>query len=51
MAVEDDALHVLRINEHASIGTFSSMFQSKDEKRVARVRMGRVRTVREGGRV
>jgi len=39
MAVEDDALHALRISKHASMGNLSSVVRSKDVKRVALVWM------------
>jgi len=39
MAVEDDALHALKIPKHNSVGNISSVLQSRDMKRVAWVRM------------
>ncbi len=51
IAAEEDALHALRISEHASMGNLSSVYQSKDEKRVALALVrkgGKPLTVREG---
>ena len=52
IVAEDDALHALRISEHASMGSLSSVYRRKDEKRVAlalvRKGGGKPPTVREG---
>ena len=48
IAAEDDALHALRISEHASMGSLSSVYESKGEKRVALgADGGKPQTVRE----